>query len=108
MKFYQRNDLFDDSRSFVSEMIKMNPELGGLDGTARFGTQILYNPQLDELVGSAPGTAWGQGCLFSSEKEFGHRKRYSFYSVSDLLLFWILFLYFIFICAFNFEFCSKF
>lgn len=73
MRFYQRSELFDDASSFVSEMVRMNPELGGLDGTARFGTQCLYNPELDELVGSAPGTAWGQGCIFTSEKNFSDR-----------------------------------
>ena len=75
IRFHQRKELFDDKRSFVSDLIQLNPELGGLDGRARFGTAILYNPEFDELVGSAPGTAWGQGCIFTSEKHIGDRNQ---------------------------------
>ena len=66
-RFTQRTDLFDNERSATAEMVTLNPENGGLDGQARFGSSILLSPEFDELIASAPGSAHGQGCIISSQ-----------------------------------------
>lgn len=66
-RFTQRTDLFDNERSATAEMVTLNPESGGLDGQARFGSSILLSPEFDELIASAPGSAHGQGCIISSQ-----------------------------------------
>ena len=71
--FLQRkNDLLDSPKSQSAEGILAKPDLGGLDGMARFGGDLIINRNNGELFATAAGVAYGQGQLVSSRSDFGH------------------------------------